>query len=66
MISARMHISPAPAPDEAAAIAAAVQVLLEAGRHGRTDPLPPAYRSEWRRTAIREGVGQPADDRRTR
>ncbi len=61
-----MHISPAPAPAEAAAIAAAVQALLEASRHGGADPLPAAYRSEWRRTAIREGVGQPADDRRTR
>lgn len=60
-----MHISPAPAPDEAAAIAAAVQTLLEATRHGGADPLPPAYRSEWRCTGIRDGVGQPADDLRT-
>ena len=60
-----MHISPAPAPDEAAAIAAAVQALLVATRHGGIDPLPPAYRSEWRRAGIRDGVGQPADDLRT-
>ena len=57
-----MHISPAPAPDEAAALAAAVQALIEATRHGVADPLPAAYRSEWRRTGICEGVGQPADE----
>ena len=57
-----MHISPAPAPDEAAAIAAAVQALIEATRHGVADPLPAAYRSGWRRTGICEGVGQPADE----
>ena len=57
-----MHISPAPAPDESSAIAAAVQALLEATRHGVADPLPAAYRSEWRRTGICEGVGQPADE----
>lgn len=60
-----MHISPAPAPEEAAAIAAAVQVLLEATRHDGTNPLPPAYRSEWRCAGIRDGVGRPADDLRT-
>ncbi len=61
-----MHISPAPAPDEAAAIAAAVQALLEATRHGGADPLPAAYKSEWRRTGICGGVGQLADDRGAR
>jgi hypothetical protein len=61
-----MNITPTPSPEEAVAIAAAVQALLEATRHGGADPLPAAYRSEWRRSAIREGVGQPIDDRRTR
>ncbi len=61
-----MNIAPTPSPEEAAAIAAAVQTLLEATRHGGADPLPAAYRSEWRRTGIRDGVGQFADDRGTR
>jgi hypothetical protein len=61
-----MHITPTPSPEEAAAIAAAVRVLLEANRHGGADPLPAAYRSTWRRTAIREGVGLASDNRRTR
>ena len=43
-----------------------VRVLLEAGRHGGTDPRPAAYRSTWRNTAIREGVGLTAHNRRTR
>jgi hypothetical protein len=61
-----MHITPTPSPEEAAAIAAAVQVLLQANRHGGADPLPAAYRSAWRNTAIREGVGLASDNRRTR
>lgn len=61
-----MNITPTPSPEEAAAIAAAVQTQLEATRHGGADPLPAAYRSEWRRTGICEGVGQPADDWRAR
>jgi len=61
-----MHITPTPSPEEAAAIAAAVQVLLQANRHGGADPLPAAYRSTWRNTAIREGVGLASDNRRTR
>ena len=61
-----MHITPTPSPEEAAAIAAAVRVLLEANRHGGSDPLPAAYRSAWRTTAIREGVGLASDNRRTR
>lgn len=53
-----MQVSPTPSPDEAAAIAAAVRVLLEASRDGAgADPQPAAYRSAWRRAAIREGVG---------
>jgi hypothetical protein len=61
-----MHITPTPSPEEAAAIAAAVRVLLEANRHGGADILPAAYRSTWRTTAIREGVGLASDNRRTR
>ena len=55
-----MHISPAPSPEEAAAIATAVQVLLQsAAGSAQADPRPPAYRSAWRRAAIRGGVGLP-------
>ena len=61
-----MHITPTPSPEEAAAITTAVRVLLEANRHGGTDTLPAAYRSMWRTTAIREGVGLASDNRRTR
>ena len=61
-----MYITPTPSPEEAAAIAAAVRVLLEANRHGAADPLPAAYRSTWRTTAIRDGVGLTAHNRRTR
>ena len=65
-MSQTISITPTPTPEEAAAIAAAVRVLLEAGRHGGADPLPAAYRSTWRNTAIREGVGLTAHNRRTR
>ncbi len=61
-----MQITPTPSPEEAAAITAAVRVLLEAGRGAPADTTPAAYRSVWRQTAIREGVGLAADDRRTR
>ena len=61
-----MQITPTPSPEEAAAIAAAVRVLLEANRREGADPLPAAYRSTWRNTAIREGVGLAAHNRRTR
>jgi hypothetical protein len=62
-----MQVSPAPSPEEAVAIAAAVRVLLEAGRHsGQADPRPAAYRSAWRRAAIREGVGLSPEITRSR
>ena len=67
MTSAALTISPAPTPAEAAAIAAAVRTLLEAGRHGEgADPRPAAYRSAWRRTAILEGAGVRPDQTRSR
>ncbi len=66
MSPATIDITPTPSPEEAAAIAAAVRVLQEANRHGGPDPLPAAYRSAWRTTAIREGVGTATDDRTTR
>ncbi len=60
-------ITPAPSPDEAAAIAAALCALLEAGRAaGHADPRPAAYRSEWRHAAMREGAGLADDDRERR
>lgn len=61
-----MQVSPAPSPHEAAAIAAAVQALLSAHGGMDADPRPGAYRSAWRRAAIREGVGLPTDDTRSR
>ncbi len=66
MSPATIDITPTPSPEEAAAIAAAVRVLQGANRHGGPDPLPAAYRSAWRTTAIREGVGLATDDRTTR
>lgn len=46
----------APWADEAAAIVAAVQVLVEAeSAHGAPE-LPWPYRSAWRRAAIEEGI----------
>jgi hypothetical protein len=51
-------MSPAPTAEEAVAIMAAVQAVLD-GERARVayDPLPPAYRSNWRKTALREGAG---------
>ncbi len=66
MIPATIDITPTPSPEEAAAIVAAVRVLQGANHHGGPDPLPAAYRSVWRTTAIREGVGTATDDRTTR
>lgn len=50
-----LQIDGVPSPDEAAAIAAAVQVLLDAAP-GDAPALPWPYRSAWRRAAIDEGV----------
>lgn len=55
-----------PSPEEAAAITAAVTAVIAAARGGDTDPRPAAYRSMWRRAAIREGAGLPADQMRSR
>ena len=55
-----------PSPEEAAAIIAAVTAVMAAARGGDTDPRPAAYRSMWRRAAIREGAGLPADQMRSR
>ena len=59
-------ISPMPSPEEAAAITAAVTAVIAAARGSDTDLLPAAYRSMWRRAAIREGAGLPADQMRSR
>ncbi len=62
-----VDITPAPSTEEAAAITAAVQVLLQASRAGAdADARPATYRSQWRRAAIHEGAGVPADTRRSR
>lgn len=65
-MSASIAISPMPSPEEAAAITAAVTAVIAAARGGDTDPRPAAYRSMWRRAAIREGAGLPADQMRSR
>jgi len=61
-----MEVSPMPSPDEAAAIAAAVQAMLAAQDGADADPRPAAYRSAWRRAAVREGVGLAPDQTRSR
>lgn len=62
-----VDITPAPSAEEAAAISAAVQALLQASHAGGdADARPAAYRSQWRRAAIHEGAGVPADTRRSR
>jgi len=55
-----------PSPDEAAAIAAAVQAMLAVQDGADADPRPAAYRSAWRRAAVREGVGLAPDQTRSR
>jgi hypothetical protein len=45
-----------PGPPQLAALAAAAAALLEAERAPAPDPLPPAYRSRWRRAAIEEAL----------
>jgi hypothetical protein len=46
----------APSAEEAAALAAALQVLLEAETPPAHPELPWPYRSAWRRAAIDEGI----------
>jgi hypothetical protein len=45
-----------PTGEEAAAVTAAVQVLLEAESAREAPQLPWPYRSAWRRASIDEGV----------
>ena len=45
-----------PGPAQLAALGAAVAALLDDERAPAPAPLPPAYRSRWRRAAIAEGV----------
>jgi hypothetical protein len=49
-------VAGAPTGEEAAAVLAAVQLLLEAEAAGQAPREPWAYRSAWRRAAIDEGV----------
>jgi hypothetical protein len=48
-------VSPQASADEAAAILAAVQAVLDSERVVATDPRPQAYRSGWRRAGLFEG-----------
>jgi len=50
------QITPEPSPEERAAILAALERLVEGGAG------PPAYRSAWRETGIRENLDDSADD----
>jgi hypothetical protein len=50
-----MEVEIRPEPDELAAVLAAVEALLSA------DGTPPAYRSSWRLSGIRENVEDDAD-----
>ena len=45
-----------PSAEEAAAVTAAVQVMLEAELDQAVRHVPWPYRSAWRRTAIDEGI----------
>ena len=45
-----------PTGEQLAAIAAAAVAVLEASRAPAPDPVPPAYRSRWRRAAIEGAV----------
>ena len=45
-----------PTGEQLAAIAAAAVAVLEASRAHAPDPVPPAYRSRWRRAAIDRAV----------
>ena len=50
-------ITPQPTAEEAAAILAAVQAVLDGERaRAAGDPRPGAYRSPWRLAAIEEGT----------
>jgi hypothetical protein len=58
-------ISPEPTTEEAAAIVAAVQTVLDQEKaHVGPDPSPGAYRSGWRLAAIAEGLGAQHDSDR--
>jgi hypothetical protein len=50
-----MEVEIRPEPDDRAAVLAAVEALLSA------DGPPPAYRSSWRVSGIRENVEEDAD-----
>jgi Acyl-CoA carboxylase epsilon subunit len=56
--SGRLVIGAGGRPDPArlAALTAAVAALLDGERAPAPDPLPPQYRSRWRRAAIAQAV----------
>ena len=57
-------VTPKPTAEEAAAILAAVQAVLDAERaRPGGDPRPAAYRSPWRLAAIEEGTDDGMTDR---
>ena len=50
-----------PTSAELAALAAAVTAVVEGERRAPADPIPAAYRSRWRRAAMIESSGVPAN-----
>ncbi len=50
-----------PAPAQLAALTAAVAALLDRDRAPAPDPLPPAYRSRWRRAGLEAAVRRGSD-----
>lgn len=57
MTSGNVTILGTPSPEEAAAVLAAVQVLLD-NESFSAPQLPWSYRSAWRRAAITEGINR--------
>jgi hypothetical protein len=56
-VSLEVHVTRGvPSAEEAAALTAAVQALLEVGAGHAEPQLPWPYRSAWRRAAIDEGI----------
>jgi hypothetical protein len=45
-----------PADEQIAALVAALTALREVERRPAPDPVPPAYRSRWRRAAIERAI----------
>jgi Acyl-CoA carboxylase epsilon subunit len=59
-VTARLEVRAGgrPTPAELAALTAAVAAALDAVRGPAPDPLPPAYRSRWRRAGVEAAVAR--------